>query len=334
MISIGKGEVDISRFSVKGFDNIGNSGFGNFDINIADELLKTTRQYDSWKSLRQKDPAKAARISRLILERHAYVAGTAPLDETGRRHFDDLTRRIASDGIHLYKSHQFKDPIFNATDMGKDPEGEIQKSGESNSPVNHASENLVRTSKLGMKFARKDCYEFLAGMLETNGIKYYGEGGVASTLIAKARGLGKNPYSFFNGEGVTELLCSKPVTIGVDKVSKDSLEEIWIKLEPHLKEGAILSYSSDRFGHTGIVGKENGNWVYVNSSGRRGDRSSYRILEEDLKSEVAGWLKRAAKKGTFLEITLGNIDRDMAKSFSEELLASKYSQGSKINLLA
>ena len=334
MIPIGKGEIDISLFSVKEFDNIGNSGAGGFDTNIADELLKTTHQYENWKSLRQKDPAKAARISRLILERHAYVAGTGPLDEKGRRHFDDLTRRIAKDGIYLYKSNQFKNPIFNTAEMGKANEARIHKSGEATPPVNDTSENLVRTSKLEMKFARKDCYEFLAGMLETNGIKYYGKGGVASTLISKARGLGKNPYSFFNGEGVTDLLCSKPVTIEIDKVSNGSLEEIWTELEPHLKEGAILSYSSDRFGHTGIVGKENGNWVYVNSSGKRGDRSSYRILEEDLKTEIAGWLKRADKNGTFLEITLGNIDRDMAKNFSDELIASKYSQGSQINLLA
>jgi hypothetical protein len=324
--------ADLSLYKVA--ENIINPGEDRFSVSMADELLKTTRQYEVWKSIRQKDPSKAGKISSLVLERHAYVAGKAPLNESGRRHFDELTDRIAKEGIYLYKSHQFKNPIFCSSSYEREVAKEIQRFDQSSAYDEKNNPANSRVSELGTQFDKKDCYEFLAGILETSGIKYYGPGGVASTLIQKAKAQGKNPYALFNGEGVTELLCSKPLTISVDKVSKDSYEKIWNKLEPHLKEGAILSYSSDRFGHTGVVGKHNENWVYVNSSGKRGEKSSYRVLEENLKGEILGWLRRAERNGTFLEITLGNVDRDIAENFSQKLFAAKYKEGAEINLLA
>lgn len=335
MIPIVNDEVKAALSLSEVPDNVGNLGLEKFAVTMADELLKTTKQYDSWKFIRQKDPIKAAKISHLVLERHSYVAGKSRLDEIGRRHFDELTKRIAEEGIYLYKSDQFKSPIFSYSGSDKNQE-DVLPGGFSESPSHNIknSEASARISELEVQFAKKDCYEFLAAMLENNGIKYYGPGGVASTLVQRAKGLGKNPYALFSGEGVTELLCSRPVNITIDKVSKNSLEDIWNKLEPHLKEGAILSYSSDQFGHTGLVGKENGNWVYVNSSGKRGDKSSYRILREDLKSEIEGWLKRATRKRTFLEITLGNVDKNIAQNFSENKVASRLSYGSEINLLA
>lgn len=50
----------------------------NFAVAMADELLRTTWQYAKWNEIRQNNEPKALEIAKLVLERHAYVAGKAP----------------------------------------------------------------------------------------------------------------------------------------------------------------------------------------------------------------------------------------------------------------
>ena len=275
----------------------GFSGDDPFVVPMADEMLRSTGQYGRWTAIRQKDPTRAAEIAQLVLQRHAYLEGTAPATEAGRQHFDSLTDKLAAEGIHLYKSHQFSKPIFPA-EVAKEPATLPLETD----PVTRCCEG-------------KDCYEFVAGVLESNGIPYYGRGGVGYALMEMARSDGENPYAYFTGEGVTELLCEQPVTKHVPQVKASSLDELWSELEPHLTDGAILSFSSQRFGHTGVVEQVDGRWVYVNSSGSMDDKSSYQVLEEDLKTELAGRLERARRDRTFLDITLGTVSRELAGRF-------------------
>lgn len=332
-----------SSFKIKG-----SSGSDDFEIELADKLLSTTGQYGKWKQIRQNNPSKAEKLAHLILERHEYISGETPATTEGRLRFDALTESIKAEGIHLYKSDQFKDPIFpeiqeeetvKASQKSRSsitPQAsETKESNPSKTRVKSTDDTAsLTTSTLSRQFANKDCFEFLAGVLEQKGINYYGRDGVASRLIDKAKEEGKDPYIYFTGEGVTGLLCENPVTIHISDPSRSSAQTVYDEIEAHLKEGAILSYSSREFGHTGIVNNVDGRWVYVNSSGVFGNKNSYRVVEEDLKSEVAGWLRRAQRSNSSLDITFGVVDRNLAAPFSKPYFMSQGRSGSDVNLLA
>jgi len=279
-------------------------------------------QYGKWEAIRQNDPLRAGRIARMVLERHDYVAGKAPVNEQGRKHFDHLTDQLKDEGIYLYNSHEFNMPIFkeNITDYKHATtagfmETETLRTNESS-----------KTPDYRHRFNNKDCYEFLAGILEDNGISYYGSNGIGNALIDQARGRGLPPNSFLTGEGITRLICDNPVKIHIPRVTDASFDDIWNKIEPHLKKGSILSFSSQPFGHTGIIDQKNGQWVYINSSGVPHDRKTYRVIEEDLKDEIRGRLKQADRQQTFLGITLGSVDRDLVARFDNSPLISENRQ--------
>jgi hypothetical protein len=300
-----------------------------FVVAMADELLRTTWQYARWKEVRQNNETRAYEIARLVLERHAYVAGKAPTTVEDRKRFDQITEKLKKEGIYLYKSHQFKNPIFPVAHFEKPAEiaGAQVPLKDSAAPVSPL------TRALRQRFANKDCLEFLAGVLEDNGIDYYGNKGVARALIDKARNRGESHNSYLTGEGVTHLLCHNHVTSHIPRVTSDSYSKIWDKIAPFLRRGAILSYSSQHFGHTGIVDRVGGRWVYINSSGPEGDRKSYRVVEEDLKGEIAGWLRRARANHTFLNVTVGTVDRDLASHFNKTHPIFSRARTSSINLL-
>ncbi len=175
----------------------------------------------------------------------------------------------------------------------------------------------------------KNCYEFIAGVLEENGIAYYGSKGIGGALLKKARSLGMNPNSFLTGEGITGLLCKNPVQFHLPQVTDKSHYEIWDKIEPYLKKGAILSFSSQFSGHTGIIGNDDGKWTYINSSGFGGSNMKYRVLNEDLKQELYKRLQQAKHEQTFLSITLGSVNRNLAAQF--EISSQKSEEGFKSN---
>lgn len=306
------------------------SGIAKFDeylsIKKAEKLLQTTRQLNKWLLIRQENFTKAAHIARLVLDRHDYIAGRKPANETGRRHFDQLTERLKSEGIHLYKSEQFEYPIFN---LKNTIENETPFPPSRNSPA-----DISKVHRLNNRYHRKDCLEFVAGILEENGLSYYGENGIAKTLIRKAGNQNKKHNAYLTGEGVTGLLCDNPFSIRVPNDSPQSFESVWNTIKPHIESGAILSFSSQHFGHTGIVDHIGGRWTYINSSGVMGKPNSYRVLAEDLKHEIQSWLKRARLKNTFLDITIGKIDPELSSGFHKPAFTARNAEKPDVNLMA
>ena len=294
-------------------------------IETADKLLKTSRQYEKWLFIRQDDSARAAHIACLVLGRHDYIAGRKPANEAGHRHFDQLTDRLKSEGIHLYKSDQFEHPIF---DLKNTVENDPTRSPAVSHPADESKLHRLQSS-----YARKDCLEFVAGIMEENGIAYYGKKGVVEALIQKAADQNKNHNAYITGEGVTGLLCNSPVSIRVPKDHPESFANVWEKIAPHIKTGALLSFSSQHFGHTGIVDQVDGRWTYFNSSGAVGKPESYKVLAEDLKHEIQSWLKRARRENTFLTITIGNINPELASGFDKSVRVSRAADKPVINLL-
>lgn len=302
---------------------------GQLAITMADGLLKTTRQYPKWEQMRQQDPQRACKAARLVLERHQYIAGRSPATERGRRHFDRLTHQLAAEGIFLYRSHQFADPIFKKASGAPTAQTDC-----TDAPRIH--KNLMTPAKLlhlRRRFSQTDCLEFLAGVLEQNGISYYGKKGIAAALTDRALSENRNANAYLTGEGVTQLLSTEPTTIHVPADAAEPFEHTWKQIEPLLTKGAILSFSSRYFGHTGIIDDLDGRLSFFNASGRLDRPESYRVLAENLKSEVHNWCQRAKQKNTFLDITIGRVDRNLAARFDKAATADSNGPMHTIRLL-
>jgi hypothetical protein len=94
---------------------------------------------------------------------------------------------------------------------------------------------------------------------------------------------------------------------------------LWKELEPSLEKGLIVSFSTGERGHTGVVSRYGEAWTFLNSGDIDNDvRSAVRrkgVGEEDLRSEIGNWLRRAGRRGEPLRIVLGRLSRDKLVSF-------------------
>lgn len=266
----------------------------DFTLYMAEQFLNGTNYHAPLRNARETDPKRAWRIARRLVEQQGLVNGRIP-------------------------KNQFAIERRNPVEKGS-------------SPVPSAEPGRARKAALTGRYPHLDCYEFVAAVLEENGIRYYGKDGVGNALIEKARAESKPSNHFLTGEGLTQLLSSDTVTL---KVKGETVQQTWEALEPKLKEGSILSFSSRRAGHTGIVGVRDGRWVFINSSGNLGEKRSYRLKEEDLVEEIQGWLKKARRDNSPLSITLGQVDRDLAAAYRkpESSSVAEMRKG-RVNLLA
>lgn len=266
----------------------------DFALHLAEQLLMGAKHSAPWRGVRETGPESSRRTARHPVERQRLPNPRVP----------------------------------NSFSLRGRPRGEEKTSGTS------LSDDPGRAPRVGSKerYSHLDCYEFVAAVLEENGIRYYGKDGVGNALIEKARREHSPANRFLTGEGLTGLLSSDTVTV---KVKGESVQQAWEMLEPRLKEGAILSFSSRRAGHTGIVGVRDGRWVFINSSGKLGDKRSYRVKEEDLGEEIRSWLAKAKSEKSGLSITLGRVDRDLAAAYRKpESLSLAETGKRRVNLLA
>jgi len=299
-------------------------------VTRADALLQATRQYAKWQALRKNNPTKAEQVAQIIMERHAYIDGKLARNAAGRRHFDQLTQQLQTAGIFLYKSHQFKQPIF-------DPNSTrylAEKSIPNESPEATQAGKNAMLQNLRNRYKNSDCLEFLANLLEDNGIAYYGKNGLAHRLIGQARSQGKSLNAYLTGEGLTRVLSRQPITVRLKRDHQETFGQVWDQLEPHIQSGSILSFSSKSFGHTGLVDRVDNRWAYFNASGTVGKPETYRVKAEDLKPEIRSWFERAKKQKTFLNITIGTIDSSLAAQFDNTPQGVRQISDNPIDLLA
>ena len=90
-------------------------------------------------------------------------------------------------------------------------------------------------------------------------------------------------------------------------------------MEPLLKKGFILSFSTPTRGHTGIVSQKDLFWTYINSGNMDHNvetpRETKSVGEEYLAEEIANWLALAAERDESLIITLGRLHEEKLRSF-------------------
>lgn len=196
--------------------------------------------------------------------------------------------------------------------------------GEISPGAGSFSERLVSAVQpfMGKAYDEIDCYGLVVRGLGEMGVRYRGEGGLSRKLMAMAemKGLPKNAY--INGEGLikasgTDLYAKTFHRVGdTEKAAEGVMQE----MAPLLEKGLLLSFSTRRRGHTGIVSRQEDGWTYINSgkidhSIHGGATPGRGVGEERLTEEIQNWFKLSKKTGDALEISLGRFNENTLTSF-------------------
>lgn len=173
---------------------------------------------------------------------------------------------------------------------------------------------------LGRPYEELDCYQLVVQGLEKLGVKYQGTGGLAEQLIktAVSKGLPRNAY--LNGEGLIRNSGSLIYSKSFPRIGRPETEAraIFDQIEPLLKKGFILSFSTPTRGHTGIISRRDGAWTYINS-GNMDHQIESRVAakgvgEEFLSKEIGNWFKLAFDRNESLQVTLGRLNEEKLRS--------------------
>ncbi|MDY6903160.1 MAG: hypothetical protein SWH61_00600 [Thermodesulfobacteriota bacterium] len=172
----------------------------------------------------------------------------------------------------------------------------------------------------GQPYEMLDCYELLVQGLKDLGIQYNGKGGLKEVLMGRARAEGAPINRYLSGEGLIQAVGRHAYARSFTDIAdiKTILDKIKLEIQPLLKEGGVLSFSTPSRGHTGVIGRGDEDWLFVNS-GRLDHDNRHGIFngvgEESLDAEIENWLQRAAKNEEPLWVTLGMIDKNKLMPF-------------------
>jgi len=168
---------------------------------------------------------------------------------------------------------------------------------------------------LGTSYDEINCYELLVKGLRNMDIPYNGKDGLYTKLTSMALDNGMAPNAYLNGEGVVKAAGSLVLSKNYSDIAnwRDEAAALIKEIEPLLDNGQILSFSTEKRGHTGIVSQQNDQWTFINS-GRLDnsvDLNSVRrgVGEEILHKEILNWFKLAHAKRETLSVTLGRLEQ-------------------------
>ena len=205
------------------------------------------------------------------------------------------------------------------------PEGALISSRvEQKSPP--LSQDLSEAVKgyMGTPYDQINCYELLVKGLKQLDIPYSGKNGLYAQLTQMALDRGMAPNAFLNGEGIIEVAGSMVLSKNYPHLTdwENEAAALIDEIEPLLNHGQILSFSTERRGHTGIVSTHNDEWTFINS-GRldnsiEPDSISNGVGEELLTEELRNWFKVAHETGETLSVTLGNLDQHTIQTASAQ----------------
>lgn len=198
------------------------------------------------------------------------------------------------------------------------------------SPPANLSEAVQRY--MGTSYDEINCYELLVKGLRHMDIAYSGKDGLYSKLTRMAADKGMAPNAYLNGEGIVKAAGSMVLSNNYPHISnwRDEAAALIKEMEPLLDNGQILSFSTERRGHTGVVSQQNNQWTFINSgrldnpvesgSVRRG------VGEEILHEEIRNWFKLAHARKETLSVTLGQLEQGKIRTaYNMEEFSSKQS---------
>lgn len=199
---------------------------------------------------------------------------------------------------------------------------------EHTSPATDLSEAVRKY--FGTSYKEINCYELLVKGLQHMDIPYAGRDGLFTKLTHMAVDRGMAPNAYLNGEGIVKaagsLVLSKNYSGSANW--RDQAATLISEIDQLLDKGQILSFSTEKRGHTGIISQQNNQWTFINS-GRLDHsvdlNSVHRgVGEENLHEEIRNWFKLAHAKGESLSVTLGQLEQgkirtafNMSESLSE-----------------
>jgi hypothetical protein len=175
----------------------------------------------------------------------------------------------------------------------------------------------------GSSYAEMNCYELVVNGLKKCGVQYHGRGGLKDKLIQMAVGRGRAQNSYLTGEGLVKAAGAKLYSRTLVDIqnARKTAETLYEEIQPHLEQGAVLSFSTPSKGHTGIISRQKSLWTYINS-GRMDHRieagnTVKGVGEEGLKEELDNWCRLAARRQESLQITLGRLLEQKLTQYSK-----------------
>ncbi len=173
---------------------------------------------------------------------------------------------------------------------------------------------------LGTSYEKMNCYELIVKGLGQMNIPYSGKGGLYTQLtkMATDRGMASNAY--LNGEGIVKAAGTLVLSKNYSGQGnwEDEAASLISAIEPLLDNGQILSFSTNKRGHTGIVSRQNDQWTFINS-GRldhsvSADSIDKGVGEEVLQKEIRNWYKLAHANNESLSVTLGQLEHEKIRT--------------------
>ncbi len=174
---------------------------------------------------------------------------------------------------------------------------------------------------IGTPYKSLNCYELVVAGLGNMGVQYGGRGGLQTHLIRAAAGAGLPANAYLTGNGLIDAASTTVFDQTLTDVegALSRTDQLWKDLAPRLEEGLLVSFTTGRKGHTGVISRYGDQWTFLNSGvidhDVRSDGRKKGVAEEDLKSEIANWLRRAKHQGTPLRVTLGRLDSEKLAVF-------------------
>ncbi len=191
----------------------------------------------------------------------------------------------------------------------------------SNEPAVSGTLDKALKAYIGTPYSRLDCYELVVEGMKELGLAYGGKEGIQNQLIQKALDKGLPMNAYLTGEGLIDASSERVYDRTISSVDDPKKEagELLNELKPILEPGLIVSFSTARRGHTGIVSRYGDTWTFLNSgkldNNIRSGSAGKGVGEEDLKSEIENWLRMARRRGNSLKIVFGKLDKEKTVSF-------------------
>ena len=168
---------------------------------------------------------------------------------------------------------------------------------------------------LGTSYDEMNCYELVVKGLRQMDIPYGGKDGLYAKLTRMAADRGLAPNAYLNGEGIIKAAGSLVLSRNYTEVSNWQSETAALvrEIEPLLDNGQILSFSTEKRGHTGVISQRDNQWTFINS-GRLDNsvtrsRLNHGVGEELLMEEIGNWFKTAQAGKETLTVTLGRLEQ-------------------------
>ena len=190
-------------------------------------------------------------------------------------------------------------------------------------PDESLSTRLIDAVKpfIGASHSKVDCYELVVNGIKSLGYRYHGQAGIKSSLMKMALHDKLPVNAYLTGEGLMAKTGKTIVSKSFENIGDPAQAAMAFirEIQPLVKEGCILSFSTPTKGHTGVISKAENQWTFINSgvmdhSVEKSVRANG-VGEEFLTDELTNWFARAKKQREPLRITLGAFDQNKLALF-------------------